>query len=331
MKKHKMKNLLGLIFLSVALLNCSTDDDYVRGNWVSRSIFDGVPRSNAVSFVIGNMGYAGTGYDGRYYLNDFWQYNIDGDYWVQKATFPGVARTSASAFSINGKGYLGIGYDGLNRLSDFWEYDPIANSWEQKADFAGGPRMAAVEFAVNNMGYIGTGYDGSNERKDFWKYDPTIGEKGEWTEIYGFGGNKRMDGASFVIADKVYVGTGVSNNSYVTDFWMFDSATEVWTKKLNLNAEDDYSIIRSNAVGLSINGLGYIATGSSGGAVGTLWEYTPSTDTWENITTLEGSARQDAISFSTVDRGFVLFGRSGSYYLDDIYELFPQQEYDDED
>ncbi|WP_445958055.1 Kelch repeat-containing protein [Yeosuana sp.] len=327
--KGNMRILLGLIILISITISCSpSDDSYVRGNWVQRSIFDGTPRSNAVGFVLDNMGYAGTGYDGDDYLNDFWQYNMDGDYWVQKASFPGVARTSASGFSLNGKGYIGIGYDGLNELSDFWQYAPDTNSWIQKADFGGGVRMGAVEFGANNIGYIGTGYDGSKEKKDFWKYDPNTDT---WTEIYGFGGNKRRDATTFVINDKVYLGTGLSNGSYVTDFWEFDPATEVWTSKLDLDDDSSYSIVRSNAVGFTIDGLGYIATGYNGGAVATLWEYDPSTDLWENITSLEGSVRQDAVSFSTGYKGFVLFGRSGSYYLDDIYELFPQQEYDSTD
>lgn len=326
--KSNMRSLLGLVALFVVIMSCSSDDDYERGNWIERSIFDGTPRSNAVGFVIDNMGYIGTGYDGDDYLNDFWQYNIDGDYWVQKADFPGVARTSASAFSIDGKGYIGIGYDGLNELSDFWQYNPDTNSWEQKADFGGGVRMGAIEFGINGTGYIGTGYDGDKEKKDFWKYDPNTDV---WTELYGFGGDKRRDATTFIIDDKVYLGTGLSNGSYVTDFWVFDPTTEVWTSLLDLDEEDDYSIVRSNAVGFTINGLGYLATGYYGGAMSDVWEYDPLTDVWENITSLEGSIRQDAVSFSTDYKGYVLFGRSGSYYLDDIYELFPQEEYDDED
>ncbi|WP_350355204.1 hypothetical protein [Leeuwenhoekiella parthenopeia] len=61
------------------------------------------------------------------------------------------------------------------------------------------------------------------------------------------------------------------------------------------------------------------------------WEYDPLLDEWENITALEATARQDAVGFSTGLKGIVSLGRTGSLYLDDTYELFPQQEYDDED
>lgn len=318
-----------LFAISPFFLSCSSDDDgYQRGNWVSRSVFDGIPRSNAVGFVIDNMGYMGTGYNGDEYMSDFWQYNIAGDYWVQKADFPGTPRTSASGFALNGKGYLGIGYDGTSTLSDFWEYNPSSNTWAQKADFGGGVRRAATAFAIDGYGYIGTGYDGGNDRKDFWKYDAATDE---WTELVGFGGNKRRDATAFVIDDRVYLGTGVTNGIYQTDFWEFNPATNAWTQKNRLDKEDDYTIVRSNAVGLSINGMGYVATGFRDSALNTIWEYNPSTDEWEQITRLEGIIRQDAVAFSTLSQGFVLLGRSGSLYLDDIYELFPQDEYNEDD
>tara|TARA_R110002074_G_scaffold215713_7_gene385537 strand:- start:1052 stop:2050 length:999 start_codon:yes stop_codon:yes gene_type:complete len=323
------KIILGLVFLVVAFTSCSSDDTSGdRGNWIERSVFDGIPRSNAVSFTINSKGYMGTGYDGDDYLSDFWEYDMDGNYWSQKASFPGIARSSALGFTINDKGYVGIGYDGDLELSDFWEYDPNSNSWNQKADFGGGVRRGAVGFGVNNMGYIGTGYDGDNDKKDFWKYNPTTNE---WEELVGFGGAKRRDATSFIINDKVYLGTGVSNGQYEEDFWMFDPQTEVWTRKQDITEDSDNYLLRSNAVGFSINGLGYIVAGYNNGALGDVWEYSPSSDEWEEISRLEATIRQDPTSFSNGSRGFVLLGRTGSLYLDDNYELFPQEEFNEDD
>jgi len=327
---NKTTNILALAILSLLLINCSSDDDSSDelGNWKSRSVFDGIPRSNAISFTIDNKGYMGTGYDGDDYLSDFWEYNIDGDYWAQKADFPGIPRSSATGFAINNIGYLGIGYDGDIELSDFWEYDQNSNSWSQKADFGGGIRRAAVGFGANNYGFIGTGYDGDNDKKDFWKYIP---ESDTWEELVGFGGNKRRDATSFIINDKVYMGTGISNGLYIDDFWEFDSQNEVWTRLSDLNEESDYTIMRSNATGFAINNLGYITTGYNNSTLNTAWEYDPSDDTWEEISSLEASFRQDAASFSNGDRAFVLLGRTGTLYLDDNYELFPLEELDEDD
>lgn len=328
MKNNKLKLVLALMVFA-AITGCSGDDeDSDRGNWQKRSVFDGIPRSNAVGFTIDNYGYMGTGYDGDDYLADFWQYNIEGDYWVQKADFPGTGRSAAAGFAIDNKGYIGVGYDGDDELGDFWEYNPSTNTWAQKANFGGGVRRAAVAFGVNSTGYIGTGNDGDNDKKDFWKYNP---DTDTWSELYGFGGDKRINATTFIINNKVYLGTGISNGLYKTDFWVFDPQTEVWTELNDLTEDDDYNIARSNAVGFSVNGLGYIATGYYGGATGTIWEYNPLTDVWEEITAFEGTARQDAIAFSNESRAFVAMGRSGTLYLDDIYEVFPQDEYDDED
>lgn len=312
------------------VLGCSTDEDGDEelGNWVERSVFDGSPRSSVSGFTIGNIGYMGVGYDGDDYLTSFWSYDIDGDYWSQKADFPGTARNAASSFTIDGKGYIGSGYDGLNELGDFFSYDPGSNSWTEIAEFPSTPRRSAVAFGLNGFGYFGTGYDGENDRKDFWKYDPT---SDSWTELVGFGGDKRRAATTFTINDQVYLGTGVSNGTYLDDFWAFDSGTESWSRKLDLDEEDDYEILRSNAVAFTLNGYGYIACGEVSGPTNTVWQYDPSTDSWEIQTNFEGSSRQDAIAFSNTSRAFLGLGRTGSLYLDDFNEFYPLEEYDEDD
>lgn len=315
---------------SLSFYGCSSDDgdDEDLGNWIDRSVFDGSARSGATSFVIGNLGYMGTGYDGDDYLNSFWAYDMEGDYWSQKADFPGAARNAAVGFQINGAGYIGSGYDGVNELDDFYSYDPAVNSWVQIASLPGTQRRSAVGFSANGYGYFGTGYDGENDMKDFWKYDPS---SDSWTELEGFGGDKRRAATSFTINDIIYVGTGVANGLYLDDFWAFDPQTETWSKKSDLDEEDDYQITRSNAVGFSLNGYGYFACGAQNGATNSVWEYDPSSDTWEQKTNFEGSTRQDAIAFSNGSRAFVGMGRTGTLYLDDLDEFFPFEEYDEED
>ena len=62
-----------------------------------------------------------------------------------------------------------------------------------------------------------------------------------------------------------------------------------------------------------------------------MWEYNPSSDEWAELADFEGTIRQDTVCFNNGNRAFVLLGRTGSLYMDDNYELFPQQESDDED
>lgn len=326
---YYLKTLTGFAVSVLLLAGCADDDDDDDlGNWIDRSVFDGSPRSSTSGFTIGDIGYMGVGYDGDDYLSSFWAYDINGDYWSQKADFIGTARNAAVGFQIGDKGYIGSGYDGVNELGDFYGYDPASNTWAEIASFSSAARHSALAFGANGFGYFGTGFDGDNDLKDFWKYDPLTDT---WSELVGFGGDKRRAGTTFTIDDKVYMGTGVSNGVYLEDFWVFDPSTETWTALLDLDYDDDYAITRSNAVGFTLNGYGYIACGERGGATASVWQYDPSSDTWEVKTGFEGATRQDAIAFSNSVRAFVGLGRTGTLYLDDLDEFFPFEEYDDED
>lgn len=326
--RFKVIAMSGIAIFSLASCSSDDEDEVDLGNWTSRSVFDGSPRSGTSGFTIGNMGYMGVGYDGDDYLTSFWSYDMDGDFWSQKADFPGTARNAATGFEIDGTGYIGSGYDGLDELGDFYGYNPSSNSWTEIAAFPSTPRRSAVAFGANGFGYFGTGYDGENDRKDFWKYDPNTDT---WSEMLGFGGDKRRAATTFTVGNQVYLGTGVSNGIYLDDFWVFDSPTESWTKKLDLDEEDDYSIARSNAVSFTLNGYGYIACGASSGTLSSVWQYDPSLDTWEAKTNFEGTTRQDPIAFSNGSKAFVGLGRTGSLYLDDVSEFFPLEEYNEDD
>ncbi len=317
----KKNSLLLLIILSVTVVGCSNSDDDSDeyGNWVESSSFDGDSRGNAVSFTIGNKGYLITGYDGDDYMSDTWEYDSEGDYWVKKADFPGTARSGAVGFSIDGKGYIGTGYDGNDELNDFWEYNPETDAWTQKADFGGTARYGAIGFSLNGYGYIGTGYDGS-EQKDFWKYDVA---NNTWEQVVGFGGQKRQNASVFIIDNVAYIGTGTRNGSYQYDFYAFDGTT--WTRLTDLNDDDDETITFSSSIGFTLNGKGYLATGLQGALTTACWEYTPYNDTWEEKPNFEGTARQDASSFSFDTKAFVLMGRSSNYYFDDIWEFRPDE------
>lgn len=331
----KRKGMFFLLFavVSLTILGCSEDDeDEDLGNWITSSTFDGIARSRATSFVIGNKGYVGCGYDGDDYLNDFWEFDINAGYWVQKADFPGVERSLATGFSIGNYGFIGTGYDGTTELKDFYKYDSTTDTWTPIADFGQNKfRRSAIGFSSDTHGYVGCGYDGINDKKDFWRYNPT---DDTWTELFGFGGNKRRDAASFRINDKIYFGTGTSNGVNLSDFWSFDLNTESWTKLSDIydtddnSYDDDYTIMRANAVGFTLGNFGYICTGNGNA---TTWEYNPLTDRWTQKTTFEASNRADGNAISNGQRAFVVLGRSGNLYLDDMYEFKPFDEQVDND
>jgi len=334
MSKTKKGLLFALLLAGALFTGCKNDDDDTElvGNWIKRSSFDGPARSSAASFVIDNLAYVATGYTGDNYLKDLWVYNADGDFWEQKADFTGTARSSASAFELNGKGYVGLGYDGTNRLKNFFQYNPTSNSWEQKADFGGSARYGAVGFQVGGKAFFGTGYDG-NYLKDFFQYDDGTNT---WTQANGFSGNKRRNATVFVIDDKAYLGTGVNNAINQVDFWEYNATADTWTKKRDIDYDtsdddtynDDYGIVRSNACSFTMNGQGFVATGDN---LSSVWQYVPSTDLWYEKSGLEGSGRIDAVGFTVNNRGYVMLGRTGTTYFDDLLEFKPNDDSNDDD
>lgn len=43
--------------------------------WTQKATFPGAVRNSAVARTSDGKGYLGTGYDGKNYLNDFWEYD----------------------------------------------------------------------------------------------------------------------------------------------------------------------------------------------------------------------------------------------------------------
>ena len=338
---YKLKNLTLLSILSIPLIisSCTkstTTTTTVLGNWISRSEFEGVARSEGVSFVINTKAYIGTGYDGTNRLSDIWQYDPVQNFWIQKANMPGVARSSAVAFEASGKGYVGTGYDGANRLNDFYQYDDVANTWMQKSNFAGNARYDAVGFSVLGNGYIATGFDG-NYLKDFWQYTPATDT---WAQQVSMGGTKRSGAVAFVHNNKAYICTGNNNGSTadVNDLWVFDpTTTPIWTEERKISNvstdtyDDAYAIVRTNAAAFVMNDKAYVTCGENGSVLGDTWEYDFVNDLWAKKTSYEGVARTGAIGFSVSNRGFTLTGRSSSTPYDDIREFFPLQTYNAND
>ena len=325
-----MKKLFYVVMVLVLFAGCEKSTTAYIGNWIKKSDFEGIPRGNAVSFVIGDKVYLGTGYNSDQtdeYLKDFWMYDTARDFWTKLSDFPGEARIGGVAFTINGKGYLGLGYNGKVKLKDFWEFDPATGLWTRKADFGGSARYDAVGFSLGTKGYIGTGYD-DYENRDFWEYNPATNQ---WTQIASMGGSKRRDAVAFTINEKAYVGTGISNGVNQTDLWMFDPATGVWTEKAKLNYDTSWTITRTYGTAFTLGSKSYVGLGYSSGVRSDFWEYDPTGDTWTDKTSFEGSASQNAVSFVVNNRAYVATGRTGSYYFSDIWEFKPFDEVNTDD
>ncbi len=228
---------------------------------------------------------------------------------TQKADFPGGPRIGARGFSISTKIYMGLGNDGENQVSDFWEWDQTSNVWTRKADYPGNSAGGEVGFSIGTKGYIEAG--GTNQ---FWEYDPATNT---WTQKSSFPGALGIVFAvGFSIGTKGYIGTGYIDGGYAggafsQEFWEWDQATNVWTRKADFAGNE-----RSDAVGFSIGNKGYIGTGSGQGSTAytDFWEWDQSTNTWTRKADFAGMARQSAVGFSIGDKGYIGTGHNYSTY-----------------
>ncbi|MDE3235098.1 MAG: galactose oxidase [Bacteroidota bacterium] len=330
--------LLGSAALIMASCAKSSTSTSLVGNWIKRSELDGVARTEAVAFTIGNLAYISTGYDGTNRLVDTWAYDATSNSWSQKADFAGTGRNSAVAFSIGDSvAYVTTGYDGYNNLKDTWKYSAATNSWVSKAAFAGTGRYDAIAFSISNYGYVASGFDG-NYTKDFWQYNPA---SDTWTQKPSWGGSKRSQAVAFVYNNKAYVCTGVNNGQTVNDFWSFDPSVtsgSPWTQLRDIantssdTYDDDYTdIVRMNAIAFVMGNKAYITTGENGGYISKTWEYDFASDLWARKTDYERSARSGAVAFSVQGRGFVGSGKNSTYVYDDFDEFKPNDPYNAND
>lgn len=338
-------SLLVLAILGFAFVAC--DDDDHLGDWAKAPEFSGRLRNQAVSFVIGDYAYVGTGFgvDLAEYT-DFKKYNLNDGTWTDVPdNFPGKGRHGAVAFVAEKGGktyaYVGLGYISANQiqgsdgtaeirakeyLKDFYRFDPTDNSWTKIEDFPGEARRDAVAFTLDNYGYVGTGRaDKALLFKDFYCFDP---ETETWnTEELGFKGDQRYGASAFVVNGAAYVCLGAKGSGYAQDVIKctpLGGGKVAWdnmqalTDKPGVKQDKDYDRIpRAFAVSFISNkgndgeSYAYIATGK-GNNPSTVWKYNHKKDQWHQMEDLAPSAGNVVGAVSFVADGYGYYTTGGT-------------------
>lgn len=255
-------------------------------SWRQKAKFPGGQRAYGVGFAIGNKGYFGTGFDKNINpTNDFWEFDPEKNTWTRKANFAGISRGDAVAFSIGSMGYIGSGSDKLNQLNDFYEYNPTTDTWTTTTDLPQ-IRKEAYAFVINDKAYVGGGqFDvilagGRRLPKalhDLYMYDPSTKT---WTAKTGIPNyNYACSNSSFTINDKAYVGLGYDLNYTTVSFFGTTKVFEYAASSDNWKAIPDFGgVYRCEAVGFSVNNIGYFGLGVAAARTRTysdLWAYKP--------------------------------------------------------
>lgn len=120
------------------------------------------------------------------------------------------------------------------------------------------------------------------------------------------------------LEQKFVYGTPITFNGDLRDIWS--------------QMPDTIPLSRENAVSFSLNGLGYVGTGSKKNAQGIeeylndFWSFNPQTKEWTKVASLPAAARIDAVAFAIEEQGlgYVVAGQpKDGFPLDDCWAYDP--------
>ena len=224
--------------------------------------------------------------------------------------------------------------------ADLWVGGGMVNSPE---NFASDEYRGATSFTYNGYLFVAQGHDEGSPGSSIilHRYDPI---NNVWDNPYPSfpisGGVSAYfsDAVSFVIEkahlssgidrDCAYIGTGLRYDGATSkDFYRLDLETGAW-KKL-IFAEGQFGTERYDAVGFSIDGIGYVGLGTTfnGSVLSDFWKYDPTGSSeypdgrWTQIDDYEGGTRTQAAVFQINDFVYICGGKSSSgAYTNDFRE-----------
>lgn len=145
-----------------------------------------------------------------------------------------------------------------------------------------------------------------------------------WTKVNSIPTGLRFS-TVFKIQNRIFLCTGNTSEEKKDAVFEYNTETDQWVRKGSFPGGE-----RVGAVGFSIKGKGYLATGSTslhhGKKKSDLWEYDPAVDQWTQKSSLPGGARMDAIAFSYKGKGYVGLGtmETGWWKRQDFWEYDPE-------
>ncbi|HEX8516424.1 MAG TPA: kelch repeat-containing protein [Bacteroidia bacterium] len=130
-----------------------------------------------------------------------------------------------------------------------------------------------------------------------------------WQQAADFPSTERDDGASFVIGNTAYCGTGLMPWFVAgKDFYSLDMSAGSWEAIAELPAGNE----RQYASGFSDGSRGFITGGVNGSYFNDLWIYDPVSDSWNPGAPLPSAGRMGAANFVIGNTAYIVGGRTSA-------------------
>ncbi|MDD4969974.1 MAG: hypothetical protein PHT07_11150 [Paludibacter sp.] len=146
-----------------------------------------------------------------------------------------------------------------------------------------------------------------------------------WKKLGNFPGIARASASSFVVGDKGYVCLGRSGPKYdfLKDLWEYEPSTDTWTHKA-----DFPGAARVKAIAGVIGDKAYVGLGSvspyEGNQFSDFWEYDGATDTWKQMASFPGVAKNDLFCAVVDSCLYTTEGFSATLFTPYTYKYSPK-------
>ncbi len=188
--------------------------DPSQDSWKRKADYPGGVAGDRFIISIDDRIYVGGGYLGSTSF-EFWEYSPASNAWLRRANTPGYLNAYSIQFGFKGKGYFYSNIDAYKKFK--FIYDPAVDAWSitPTANFPDLGRWQILKFDDYVIVCGGVTYNSSNT---IYKIIP---ETNTWSTVF-FPGPRRVSHVGFSIGNTGYMGLGVIDARWWTDFWKFD-------------------------------------------------------------------------------------------------------------
>ena len=164
---------------NIDIENFSVFKDFWRYNpssneWTQVADLPGMPRTQAVSFVVGDKAFVGLGYDGQVgppIYTDVWQFDPTKNLWSQIASFPKSKALVGIQFANQSNAFIGVPEETNRHWGQMFEYSVVTNEWRKISVFPSGSSLETSSFTINDRLFVIGGW-WSEHTREVWEFVP---------------------------------------------------------------------------------------------------------------------------------------------------------------